>query len=171
MAGAETKEWGSGVLQAFDDELLSHAWDVDTDIVKRIKFSQKGTVIVNVHRDIQTPFILQARGVEASTSIWENYVYNIDEAKPDIKVNNGGSLSMLTSKKFPILEEMLLTAVRLRLDSVSPLLLSLDIHRNLFLRGICSTQKNGKDSHSCKILCMRYYRSATRSIYMINSSG
>ncbi|CAM6089675.1 unnamed protein product [Calypogeia fissa] len=118
LEGAATEEWGSGILHGFDDELLSHAWDVDPAVVQQIKESQKGTVIIKVSEDmIRAPFILQAlRGEDESTSIWENYAYNIDKADPDIKVANGGSFRMLNSEKFPILEEIELTAVHLILE-------------------------------------------------------
>lgn len=117
LEGAATKGWGSGVLHGFDEELLSHAWDVDIDVVKQIKETQLETVIVKVQEDIQMPFTQPARG-ENTKKFWESYVYNIDEAEPDVKVRNGGSFNVLTSNELPILREVLLTAGQLKLDSV-----------------------------------------------------
>lgn len=113
--GSSAKEGGSSVLHGFDEELLSQAWDVDRDVVRQIRDSQKGTMIVRVKEGLDISEDSESR---ESEEFWANYTYNLDEARPDIEVNDGGSFRLLTNKKLPILKEVHLSAIRVKLDRV-----------------------------------------------------
>ncbi|CAM6089674.1 unnamed protein product [Calypogeia fissa] len=112
LHGGSGKEGGS-VLQGFDEELLSQAWDVDRDIVRQIRESQKGTRIVRLNEDID--ILRDSRSRESGES-WTKFTYNIDDGEPDVEVKNGGTFNLLTEKSFPILKELKLSAMRVKLD-------------------------------------------------------
>lgn len=98
-----------GTLTAFSPEFIG--FGINTNKAKEIAASQKGALILKLGEE-------QAKTIPVNSSDFTgNWTRNIENVPPDVTVENGGACTAMTAVKFPLLEEVGLSATRLKLEN------------------------------------------------------
>ncbi|GLT85526.1 hypothetical protein SLE2022_037150 [Rubroshorea leprosula] len=99
-----------GNLTAFSPEFIGKAFSMDANKAQKIAGSQKGVLIIKLSQE-------EANSIPVySTDIANTWTRSIENSPPDVAVENGGSCITLTGAKFPFLEDVGLSATRLKLE-------------------------------------------------------
>lgn len=100
-----------GTLTAFSPDLIGKSFGINSDKAKEIFNRQKGILIVKLGED-------QAKTIPVNSADFNNnWTKNIENAPPDVAVENGGVCATMTSAEFPLLEEVGLSGTRLVLQN------------------------------------------------------
>ncbi|XP_077231022.1 glutelin type-D 1-like [Tasmannia lanceolata] len=98
----------NGIFTGFSPEFLTKAWDLDEEEVNKLVKSQSGQIIVKLKQELQLP-----KPCLADT---EGLVFNLNNKPFDVDVKNGGRVVVITSKNFPLLQEIGFSANLVKLD-------------------------------------------------------
>ncbi|GLJ36156.1 hypothetical protein SUGI_0725390 [Cryptomeria japonica] len=100
----------NGMYRGFSKRFMCRAWDLNESELNRVMSSQSGSGIVKLEEGTSMP----TPEAEAGDNL--TLVFNCEEAKPDIDIDNGGRVVVLTSNYLPILKELGLGADLVKID-------------------------------------------------------
>ncbi|XP_042502997.1 glutelin type-D 1-like [Macadamia integrifolia] len=103
LAGAK------GIFTGFSNNFVSGACDLDEEDTNKLVNSQSGVLIIKLKEGTNMP--------QPSKADKQEVVFNIEATLPDVYVENGGKLVVLSREKFPLLEEVGLSVKHVRLDA------------------------------------------------------
>ncbi|EFJ09931.1 hypothetical protein SELMODRAFT_159799 [Selaginella moellendorffii] len=111
LAGGKKENYAS-VLHGFSKQILSHAFDVEEQIVDSM-LEGNGVAIIKVDekRKMSLP------GNTHSNNIFIDYVYRWSHLQPDVRVRDAGELRLLNSFKLPILKKLNMGAAYLKMEA------------------------------------------------------
>ncbi|KAL3515626.1 hypothetical protein ACH5RR_022528 [Cinchona calisaya] len=93
----------NGILGGFSNDIISKTYNFTSTEANSLTKSQTGTYIVKLRNGQNLPN-------PSNISSAKIVSYNLENAKPDLQVNNGGSLTTATAQNFPILDKIGLSA-------------------------------------------------------------
>ncbi|GLJ35813.1 hypothetical protein SUGI_0719070 [Cryptomeria japonica] len=100
----------NGLYRGFSKRFMCRAWDLKESELDHVLSSQSGSGIVKLKEGTSMPT------PEAEAGDKLRLVFNCEEAKPDIDIDNGGRVVVLTSNYLPILKEIGLGADLVKID-------------------------------------------------------
>lgn len=112
LAGCKDKSHG-GIMHGFTTDFLAQAWDLDEPTVRKLLERQSGAAIVKLAAALN---IQQSNSEANGAPGYGEFIYNCEDAKKDVDVENGGRVAVLTSDNLPILSQIGLGADLVKLD-------------------------------------------------------
>lgn len=100
----------AGVLNGFSTEFLTRTYDLNKNELDQLTKSQTAPLIVK---------LAEGQTFPKPGNDDNNLVYHLENAKPSVHVNRGGSLTIATAENFPVLKKLGLSAKLVKLDSNS----------------------------------------------------
>lgn len=98
----------TGVLGGFSNDIISRTYDFTRNESDKLTKSQIGTDIVKLQKGQRLP--------EPNNCVSEKRLsYNLENERPYLQVNRGGSITLATAKNFPILKKIGLSATLINL--------------------------------------------------------
>ncbi|KAJ4959643.1 hypothetical protein NE237_019553 [Protea cynaroides] len=97
----------NSIFTGFSTEFVSRACDLNEDETNKVVKSQSGVLIIKLKEVANMP--------QPSKADRQQLIYNIEAALPDVNVRNGGQAAVVSSSRFPFLEEVGLCANYVRL--------------------------------------------------------
>lgn len=95
-----------GVLKGFSTKTITKAYDITELQANELLNSQKQPLITSLDEAKTMP----------KHSDYQNFTFNFDKSSPDIDVKKGGSVNLLTCRKYPSLEGIELSGKLLKLE-------------------------------------------------------
>lgn len=100
---------GQGLIGSFSTELTSKVYHLNKDEVNKLTKSQTGILLIKLEKGQPMP--------KPQMDLTKKLVYDIDVAKPEIEVQNGGLITTITESEFPFIGDVGLSFIKVKLES------------------------------------------------------